>query len=439
MRPPDNLEVGYNVNTLSLTWLRDKRLIGSATIREVIAESEDAQGAASAPPVLTPALRIAMSVACGTAIANIYYSQPLLPQIARDLHATVRGIGILPTLTQVGFALGVFLLAPLGDVLERKRLVLATLVLVTLSLVAAAIAPNLPFLAVASFAIGITSVISTLVLPFAVQLSRPEERGATVGSIAGAMLLGVLLSRTLSGVVGGALGWRFMYSLAAVLMVVLALVLRKQLPQSHPSESMKYSALIRSMFGLIRTEPLLREATINGMLLYGALSTFWATLIFLIESPIYHFGPTKGPAIAGLFGLIGAGSALAAPIAGKLTDRLSPRTIVGWAGLSMLAGFVVLWAFGFHIWGLILGVILIDIAAQVATVSNQATVYSLAPGAHSRLYTVYRAVYSLGGSAGAYLGVLGWSIAGWGGVCGVAITMLVAALVLHRVAQRRVG
>ena len=168
----------------------------------------------------------------------------------------------------------------------------------SLALVAAALAPNLPFLAVASFAIGVTSVISTLVLPFAVQLSRPEERGATVGSISGAMLLGVLLSRTLSGVVGGALGWRFMYSFAAVLMVALALVLRKQLPQSHPATTMRYGPLIRSMFARFRAEPLLREATINGMLLYGALSTFWATLIFLIESPIYHFGPTKAPAIA---------------------------------------------------------------------------------------------------------------------------------------------
>ncbi len=158
--------------------------------------------AATEPGTLTPALRMTMAVACGLGISNVYYNQPLLAQIERSLHITVSQAGILPTLTQLGFALGVFFLAPLGDVLERRRLILTMLGLVTLSLLAAALAPNLPILAAASLAIGVTSVISTLVLPFAVALSRPEERGATVGSIVSAMLIGILLSRTLSGVIG---------------------------------------------------------------------------------------------------------------------------------------------------------------------------------------------------------------------------------------------
>lgn len=383
--------------------------------------------------VLTPRLRLTMAITCGAAIANVYYNQPLLTRIGTDFHATIPQVGILPTLTQVGFGIGVFLIAPLGDVRERRGLILTTLSLLVVALIAAALAPNLLSLSVASFLIGLTSVVSTLVLPFAVSLSKPEERGATVGSIAAAMLMGVLLSRTLSGMIGGALGWRFMYSVAAVLMLLLALTLRRLLPLSRPTATLSYPKLLLSMFTLIREQPQLRQATANGMLLFGALSAFWATLIYLIESPAYHMGP----AVAGLFGVVAAAGAGVAPLVGRLADRLSPRTIVGWATLMLLIGFLVLWAFGTHLIGLIAGVILIDVAAQTATVSNQATVYSLSTTAQSRMYTVYRAAYSLGGSLGAMLGVWAWSVWQWSGVCAVALGMVVVGLVLHLWAEWR--
>ncbi len=384
-------------------------------------------------PTLTPALRTTMAVACGLAIANLYYNQPLLAQIARSLHLTQRQVGILPTLTQAGFAIGVFFIAPLGDVLERRRLILTMLALVTLSLIAAAIAPSLPCLAVASLAIGVTSVISTLVLPFAVALSSPNERGATVGSIASAMLIGILLSRTLSGAIGQVAGWRVMYAIAACLMIALAFTLRALLPRSQPAARLAYGPLLRSMLGFLRTQPVLREATLNGMTCYAALSAFWATLVFLVEGPAYRYGP----AAAGLFGVVAAGGALLVPRIGKLADRYSPRLLVGVATASMLAGYVLLWAFGTHLWGLVAGVIVLDMANQAATVSNQASVYSLSSEAHSRLYTVYRASFSLGGSVGAYLGVWGWSVWGWNGVCGVGVTLLTIALVLHFILQAR--
>lgn len=382
---------------------------------------------AAEPSRLTRPLRLMMAVSCGLAISNLYYNQPLLAQIARTLHVAAKEVGILPTLTQAGFAIGVLFLAPLGDILERRRLILQMLVLVTISLACAALAPNLPLLALASLAIGITSVTSTLVLPFAVALARPEERGATVGSISSAMLIGILLSRTLSGAIGQWFGWRTMYGIACLLMIMLALALRALLPRSQPPAALPYGALLRSLFTLARTEPILQEATLNGMLLYGALSAFWATLVFLVESPAYGYGA----AVAGLFGLVAAGGALLAPQVGRLADLYSPRTLVGVAASTMLVGFVILWLAGTHLWGLILGVIVLDVAAQAATISNQATVYSLTPEAHSRLYTIYRAAYSLGGSLGAYAGVYGWSVAGWNGVCGVGIGLLVIALLLH--------
>lgn len=383
-------------------------------------------------PALTRPLLITMAAACGMGIANLYYNQPLLGQIGRSLHLSVRQVGTLPMLTQIGFAVGVFLLAPLGDILERRRLVLTMLILVTLSLTAAAVAPNMALLSAASLAIGVTSVISTLVLPFAVALSKPEERGKTVGSIASALLLGVLMSRSLSGIVGQLWGWRTMYGIAALLMVGLALTMRALLPRSQPAASMPYTALIRSMFGLFRRETVLREATANGLLCYAALSAFWATLVFFVESPAYRYGA----AVAGLFGLVAAVGAMVAPQVGRLTDRRSPRTIVGWAVVAMLASFAILWAFGTHLWGLIAGVILLDLAAQCATISNQATVYSLAQEAHSRLYTVYRAAYSFGGSLGAILGVYAWSLQGWSGICAVGCALLILALILHGRARR---
>lgn len=387
---------------------------------------------AVAKPELTRALLLTMAVACGLGIANLYYNQPLLPQIARSLHATVRQVGSLPMLAQVGFGIGVFFIAPLGDLLERRRLILTMLALVTLSTVAAAFAPNLMCLAVASFAIGITSVISTLVLPFAVALARPEERGRTVGTIASALLIGVLLSRTLSGVVGQMWGWRVMYGIAGGLMIGLVLLMRALLPRSRSSAVMSYRKLLVSMFTLFRQEPILREATVNGMLCYGALSAFWATLVFFVESPLYGYGA----AVAGMFGLVAALGAMAAPLIGRLTDRRSPRLIVGWAVSLMLLGFAELWCAGGHLWGLIVGVILLDLAAQCATISNQVSVYSLAPEAQSRLYTVYRAAYSLGGALGAFLGVYAWSLFQWNGVCAVGCTLLGLALLFHRHAQR---
>jgi predicted MFS family arabinose efflux permease len=225
-----------------------------------------------------------------------------------------------------------------------------------------------------------------------------------------------------------------MYGIAAVLMIALALTLRALLPRSRPAASLSYGRLLSSMLGFLKTEAILREATLNGMLLYGALSAFWATLAFLVEGPAYRYGP----AVAGMFGLVAAGGALTAPFVGRLADGRSPRFLVGVATGTMLIGFLTLLAVGAHLWGLIAGVIVLDVAAQAATISNQASVYSLAAEAHSRLYTVYRAAYSLGGALGAYLGAYGWSVARWPGVCVVGISLLTVALALHYRIQRRV-
>jgi predicted MFS family arabinose efflux permease len=406
----------------------------SAAIRNPFnARSAGSKSAEDEPTELTRPLLIAMAVACGLGIANVYYNQPLLGQIGRTFHVSPTQIGSIPMLAQGGFAAGVMFLTPLGDVLERRKLIMTMVWLVALGQAAAALAPSLGLLQLASFIVGVTSVISTLVIPFAVSLCGPKARGATVGSITSAMLISILISRTFSGAIGQAFGWRAMFGIAAILMVVLGLTLRSLLPTSSPTASMKYSELIKSTLRLAMDHRVLRESTINGFLLYGALSAFWATLVFLIESPAYHFGM----AVAGMFGLIGAASALFAPVVGKLSDRYSPRTLVGIGTLGMFIGYLVLGVFGLKLWGLILGVIILDLAAQSSTISNQTTVYSLPSEIHSRAYTVYRAAYSLGGAAGAWLGAYGWSVAGWSGVCLVGSSLIAVAGLLHVVAQGR--
>lgn len=382
---------------------------------------------------LSKGLLAIMAVACALGVANNYYCQPLLVAIARSLGATDRAIGSIPTLTQVGMGIGILLLAPLGDKMERRRLIVSTSLLCAASLVVIASARNLVMLQFASLAVGLTSVVSTLVLPFAVSLSRPKERGRTVGTIVSAMLIGILLSRTISGIVGEHLGWRVTFTAAAVLMIFMAGILRVLLPTSVPSVELPYRRLIVSMGDLVRQHRILREATINGVLLYAALSAFWASLVFFVESPAYGYGP----AVVGLFGFVGAASATVAPIAGRLTDRHDPRRLVGIAAWMMLLSWVVLGIFGATLAGLIVGIIGLDLAAQAATISNQATVYSLPEAVHSRAYTVYRAAYSLGGALGAFLGVWGWSVAKWTGVCAVGGGFVAVALGLHAYAQRR--
>ncbi len=384
-------------------------------------------------PVFTRTLLFTFAVACGLGIANVYYNQPLLGQMGRTLHVSVSQIGSIPMLAQGGFAVGVLFMAPLGDVLERRRLITTMVWLVAFGQALAALAPTLALLQFASFVVGVTSVISTLVLPFAIKLCSPKQRGATVGLLSSAMLISILLSRTLSGVIGQNLGWRSMYGIAAIMMVGLAFVLRSLLPTSQPSASMRYSELISSTFRLAIQNRRLRQSTVNGMLLYGALSAFWATLVFLIEGPSYRYGM----AVAGTFGIVGAASAMFAPVVGKLADRFSPRLLVGLGTTAMLVAYLILGFFGLKLWGLLAGIIILDMAAQASTISNQTIVYSLPSEVHSRAYTVYRAAYSLGGAAGAWLGAYGWSVAGWTGVCTVGVTLITTAGLLHLASQLR--
>lgn len=328
-------------------------------------------------------------------------------------------------LTQAGYAVGLVLFVPLGDITERRRLIVLLLLAVAVSLAAAAGSPTLGILAAASFAIGVTTVVPQLILPFAAGMSAPGVRGRVVGQVVSGLLVGILAGRVVAGVVAHYAGWRSMFGAAAVAMVALAGALRLMLPLAPPAGAgLSYGRLLRSLGTIFRGEPVIRDAALLGALTFAAFSAFWTTLAFRLVEPPLHYGS----ATAGAFGLIGLVGAVAAPLAGRMADRRSPRQTVG-IGLFVNVAAWLLMLFGGHtLIGLGAGVILLDAGTQVAQVSNQARVYALPAPMHGRLNTIYMTCYFIGGSLGSAAATLAWGAWRWNGVCAVALGALAVAL-----------
>jgi predicted MFS family arabinose efflux permease len=374
-----------------------------------------------------------MAVACALSIANLYYVQPLLAEMGQSFRLSVNQIGGIATLMQLGFAAGLLLVVPLGDRSHRRTLIVNLLFVVTLALILVALAPTVTLLAIAGLVLGFATVVPQVIVPLAASLAAPFERGRVVGTVMSGLLIGILLARVVSGIIGEYLGWRAVYWSAAVIMIVLALVLRFLLPADQQRLTMSYWQLLRSLGSLIRTEPILRETGVFYALSFGAFSAFWATLTFLLQTPPYHYGSE----VAGLFGLVGVVGAVSASSVGRLADRFPIRYATGIALLIVLFSFLWMWLAGHWLWGLIVGVILLDLGTQATHISNQTRIYRLNPEARNRLNTVYMVTGFIGGALGTYLGTWGWSLAGWNGVCCISALMLVTALVVYAINSKR--
>lgn len=364
-----------------------------------------------------------MTLATGLCVANIYYCQPLLHQIQDSFGASPGQVGWIPTLTQVGYALGMLFLIPLGDRFERRALIFVSTLISALTLLGMALAPNIHLAILMSLLVGLTTLTPQFIIPFAAHLASPARRGQVVGMIMSGLLLGILLGRTLAGFVGEAFGWRLMFASAAVVLVLLALALRGALPKSQPTFHGSYLKLLKSVLGLVKEFPVLRKSMLLGSSLFASFSGFWATLIFLMESPAFNLGPRT----VGLFGVLGAAGALAAPLVGRLADQKSPRTTIALGiGLCALA-FGIYWAWGgTSLIALAIGVLFMDVGLQAAHVSNQSRVFALNPHARSRLNTAYMFAYFIGGAAGSWAASYAWSVFQWPGVC--ASSLLFVAL-----------
>lgn len=361
-----------------------------------------------------------LTVATGASVANLYYNQPLLPAIARTFDATARSAGSIATLTQVGYAVGLLLFVPLGDIVERRRLIVVLLCLVTIALVAVGSAPSMAVVAASSFAVGVTTVVPQLMIPFAAGLAPAAMRGRIVGHVVAGLLVGILAGRAVAGVVGQLFGWRAMFLGASAAMLVLALLLRRTLPLAPAANALRYGELVRSMGALLRGTPVIRDAAMLGALSFASFSAFWTTLAFRLQEPPLH----SGSVVAGALSLLGIVGAAAAPLAGRIADRQSPRRTVGISIIGNLAAWLVMLVAGHTLAGLFVGVLLIDVATQGAQVSNQARVYALPREAHGRLNTIYMVCYFVGGAAGSALAVVAWEAYRWNGVCAVALACL---------------
>ncbi len=378
-----------------------------------------------------------LAIACGAAVANLYYAQPLLDVIARDLGVSSGAAGLLVTASQVGYAAGLVLLVPLGDLLDRRRMVSRMLVVTAVFLGLAAAAPSFAVLALAIAVIGVTSVVAQVLVPLAGTLAAEHERGKVVGDVMSGLLLGILLARTASGLIASATSWRTVFVIGAVLMVVLAAVLRRALPPTPPATDLPYRAALRSVVALVRDEPLLRRRMFYGALGMASFSVLWTAIAFLLSGDPFNYGEGT----IGLFGLAGLVGAGAAQGAGRLADRGHAHAATG----AFLASILVAWALlalgRDSVALLIVGVILLDLGIQGQHILNQSTIYTLAPNARSRVTTAYMTGNFAFGALGSAGASVAWSAGGWGAVSalGVGLAVLgVAGWALdHATAARR--
>ena len=395
-----------------------------------------------------------LGLACAVSVSSLYFNQPLLAEMAQSFHATAAQVGLVAVATQVGYAAGLLFFVPLGDVLERRRLMLRMYAAVALALLVVALAPTLSCVIAASVLLGMVASVTHVVLPIAPDLVAEKVRGRAIGTVMMGLLLGILLARTFAGWVSrvpgwvlrtrgivpahasaaahtGMLadGWRYVFFIAAIVSAFFVPLIRRVMPELKPTQDLGYREAMESLWTLFRTQPLLRESSLIGALVFASFSCFWTTLAFFLSS---HYG--LGAGVAGSFGLIGAAGALVAPLAGRLSDRRGVRWVLT-AGISTLAfSYVLLWAgershipFIAHIAILVIGVIVLDIGAQLTQVANQTRIFGLVPSARSRLNTVYMTVYFAGAAIGSAVSAAMWARYQWNGVCAMALGFIALA------------
>ena len=377
---------------------------------------------------LTPGLLLLLACGAGLAAAALYYSQPMLGILGGELQASPGHIGLVPTLTQLGYALGLLLLAPLGDRFDRRRIILGKCTVLCLALLLAAAAPSLSVMLFASLVIGLSATLAQDIVPAAATLAPESSRGKAVGTVMTGLLLGILLSRVVSGVVAEQAGWRTMFVAAAASVALLGVAVWHGLPRFAPTTQLAYGALMRTLLTLLQRHQGLRRAALAQGLLSVAFSSFWSTLAVML-----HAMPTPlGSAAAGAFGLAGAAGALAAPLAGRMADRRGPEVVTRLGASLVLVSFVAmgLGALGgtSPLWLLAVGAVVFDLGVQATLIAHQTIVYNLEPPARSRLNAVLMGSMFIGMASGAWLGSLALAQWGWPGVCGVAA--LAAALAL---------
>lgn len=363
---------------------------------------------------LTGALTTLLATTCGVVVANMYYIQPIGTKVATSFSVSTSAIGILTMLTQLGYALGLLFLVPLGDVVNRPKLIIRMAALSAISLLAAFFAPSFTLFACASFLIGLLSIVPQIIIPYGAVLAGSAARGKVMGQLLSGLLIGILLSRTVSGIIASVFSWRMVYLFALLAVGLLTALLYVKLPRTQESRkaSVSYIDSLKSLPHLFTSQRLLRESAFNGFFMFGTFSIFWSTLIFYISSPVYHWGTFE----AGILAIFGLSGAVAAPIVGRLADSYSERKIISMGLWMQTLSFVLLLIGGDHLTLLLVAIILLDVGNQFGQVSNQARVQGLGEEASNRNNTIFMFMYFIGGATGSLVGTTMWEHFGWMGV-----------------------
>ncbi|HAS1952669.1 TPA: MFS transporter [Enterobacter asburiae] len=371
---------------------------------------------------LSPALILLMSVATGLAVASNYYAQPLLDTIARAFNLSASSAGFIVTAAQLGYAAGLLFLVPLGDMFERRMLIVSMTLLAAGGMLITASSQSLTMMIVGTALTGLFSVVAQILVPLAATLASPEKRGKVVGTIMSGLLLGILLARTVAGLLASLGGWRTVYWVASVLMVVMALALWRGLPKVKQENHLNYPQLLASVFSLFTQDKLLRTRALLGCFTFANFSILWTSMAFLLAAPPFNY--SEG--VIGLFGLAGAAGALGARPAGGLADKGKSHLTTSAGLVLLLLSWAAIWFGHISVLALIVGILVLDLTVQGVHITNQTVIYRVKPEARNRLTAGYMTSYFIGGAAGSLISASAWQHAGWSGVC--AIGAIVATL-----------
>ncbi|MCV2320869.1 MFS transporter [Enterobacter hormaechei] len=371
---------------------------------------------------LSPALILLMSVATGLAVASNYYAQPLLDTIARAFDLSASSAGFIVTAAQLGYAAGLLFLVPLGDMFERRMLIVSMTMLAAGGMLITASSQSLTMMIIGTALTGLFSVVAQILVPLAATLASPEKRGKVVGTIMSGLLLGILLARTVAGLLASLGGWRTVYWVASVLMLIMALALWRGLPKVKQENHLNYPQLLASVFSLFTRDKLLRTRAILGCLTFANFSILWTSMAFLLAAPPFNY--SEG--VIGLFGLAGAAGALGARPAGGLADKGKSHMTTSAGLVLLLLSWAAIWYGHVSVLALIVGILVLDLTVQGVHITNQTVIYRVKPDARNRLTAGYMTSYFIGGAAGSLISASAWQHAGWTGVC--AIGAIVAAI-----------
>ncbi|RVB02276.1 MFS transporter [Mesorhizobium sp. M7A.F.Ca.CA.004.07.1.1] len=377
-------------------------------------EQSDGPPRVAPPPAgLSRLTALIFAIACGLSVANVYFAHPLLDAMAHDFAIAPASVGIVVTVTQIGYGLGLFFIVPLGDLFDRRKLIAGQAILSAVALVAVGVAPNAAMLLASLAVVGLLAVVVQVLVAFAADLAVASQRGRAVGTVTSGVILGILLARFASGVVADFAGWRWVYLVSAGLTLVMAMVLYLILPR-HEAERPRtsYPRLLASVLLLFAQEPLLRVRAVLAMLIFASFNVLWAPLVLLSAAP-FSLSHTE----IGLFGLAGVAGALGARWTGGLVDRGRGQLVTGFSLLLMMAAWLPIAFMGMSLWLLVAGIVMLDLAIQAVHVTNQSLIFARRPDARSRLVGGYMIFYSVGSALGSIASTMAYGAMGWNGVC----------------------